>query len=405
MKSNKILKIQEDNKKNIQNDKSPIKKSSFNSNLIDKIKKLNKQIADKNIPFDFIKLDKKITSFSHKNSKKFEESKINDISKSNIFYQYNFSNINNIRRIYLKNNNYFATEIDHKYFNKSHNNYFIKQKEDNNFNNYKLKKDLEPIYEIYNPFTKENFRKLFDRIYNNKDIKQNSFQNRHISPKQVRRIKNEEQENFNIQKFRNYYPYVENIKKMRLSNSNDNILLNNRIYNSSHNKNNLQENYNNNIYQDDVSSINLTDRTQTSKDYFLTKEDIIIPIKKYSVYDNIKERQNITTHNRPNKFIKKFEIKNNYINNMGFKQLSFRKYFGDNYKYFERNLSPLKENNTFHNRRSPAHVFGYENYLILEDAKNRLLVSPFPIKRKKKRKNSETNISKFYTNKKESIYS
>ena len=57
------------------------------------------------------------------------------------------------------------------------------------------------------------------------------------------------------------------------------------------------------------------------------------------------------------------------------KQLSFRKYFGDNYKYFERNESPIKDSNniTFHNRRSPAHVFGYENYFILENSNNRLL--------------------------------
>ena len=400
MKSGKILKILEENKKNIQNDKSSIKNSSINSTLIEKIKKLNKQIAEKNIPFDFIKLDKKLTSFSFKNSEKFEETKINDISKSNIFNQYNFSNLNNIRRIYLRNNNYFATEIDHKYFNKSYNNHFKKQIEDNNFNKYKLKKDLEPIYEIYNPFTKDNFRKLYNRIYNNKKIKQNPFQIRHISPNQVARIKNEDQETFNIQKYRNYYPYVENIKKMRLNNSNDNILLN-RIYNLSHNNINFQDNYNNIIYQDDVSSMNLTDRTKTSKDYFSTEEKNIIPIKKYLVYDKIKERQNRTTHNRPNKFIEKFEIKNNCINNRSYKQLSFRKYFGDNYKYFERNLSPLKENNTIHNRRSPAHVFGYENYFILEDAKDRLLVSPSPIRSKKKRTNSETNIAKYYTNKKE----
>lgn len=399
MKSDKTFKNQENNKNNIQKNKSPKEKTSFNSTLIDKLKKLNKQISVKNIPLDFIKLDKKLTSFSHKNSEKYEETKLIETSKTNIFNKYNFSNLNNIRRIYLRNNKSFATEIDNKYFNKSYYNLFKKQNEDNNFNNYKLKKDLEPIYEIYIPSTKDNFRRMYDNIYKNKEKKQNSFKNRHISPNQLIRFKNDNKENFNIQRYINYYPYVKKIKKMRLSNSNDNILLN-RIYNSSQNKKYLNNNYNNIIHvNNDDSSMDLTNRTKTSKDYFLTEEENIIPIKKYLVYDKIKERPYRTTHYHPNKFIEKFEIKEN-LKSIGHKQLSFRKYFGDNYKYFERNLSPLKENNTFHNRRSPVHVFGYENFFILEDAKNRLLVSPSPIRRKKRRTNSEINVERYYTNKK-----
>jgi hypothetical protein len=79
-------------------------------------------------------------------------------------------------------------------------------------------------------------------------------------------------------------------------------------------------------------------------------------------------------------------------------QFRVRRNFGDNYKYFERNISPLKNcnNKTFHNRRSPAHVFGYEHYFILENSNNRLIVSPWPIIGRKRRINSEENVRKYF---------
>ena len=83
-----------------------------------------------------------------------------------------------------------------------------------------------------------------------------------------------------------------------------------------------------------------------------------------------------------------------YKNHVHHKQLSLRKYFGDNYNYFERNESPVKIDKTFHKRRSPAHVFGYENYIILEDSNDRLVASSIDNFKKLRRLNSEGNNSR-----------
>ena len=396
MNSDKIHKFSEKNDESIQKDASFSHRLNINSLLIDKLKILNKEIKDKSFRINCINLDKKLTTIPKRMPKKFEDSKTNETSKSNEFTKYNFSNLNNIRRIYLRNNNLFSTEIDYKYFNRSYNSFYNKQ-DKNNKNKCKIGNELEPIYEVFTSSRKNNFKNIYNNYINMtkaKDVRRNK--NSHISPEQFLRIKNNKSGKSNFDKFINYFPYIEKIKKIKANKSNDNILLN-KIFNNFSNikRVSFKRNYpakhcNKNLNISNSPQIN------QSRNILLTENQSVQKINR--IYNKIKERQYRTTHHRPKKNIEDLFNNENKENRKILKQLSFRKYFGDNYKYFERNESPIKDcnNTTFHNRRSPAHVFGYENYFILENSNNRLIVSPWPIISKTRRLNSEENIRKYF---------
>ena len=227
-----------------------------------------------------------------------------------------------------------------------------------------------------------------------KDVRRNK--NSHISPEQFLRIKNNKSEKSNFDKFINYFPYIEKIKKIKANKSNDNITLK-KIFNNFSNikKVPFKRNY---PAKHCNRNLNISNSPQINqpRNILLTENQSVQKINR--IYNKIKERQYRTTHHRPKKNIEDLFNNENKENRKILKQLSFRKYFGDNYKYFERNESPIKDcnNTTFHNRRSPAHVFGYENYFILENSNNRLIVSPWPIISKTRRLNSEENIRKYF---------
>ena len=387
MNSDKILKYSEKNDKIIQNDDKLFHRLDINPVLMNKLKILNKEIKDKNFNLHYINLDEKLTTFPKRIPKKYEDSKTNETPKANEFNKYNFSNLNNIRRIYLRNNNLFSTEIDYKYLNKSYTNNFREKNENKNISNSnKMCKDLEPILEVYNSSKKNNYKNIYNNYINLVKGK-DKIKKRHISPEQILKIKSDYGGNSKLNKYINYYPYIEKIKKIRSSKSNDNILLNRIINNFSNSQTHFPIIYRNKNLNISNSSLNKQIITEYKPEQKLNK-----------VYNKIKERQYRTTHHRPKNNIKELSTKENQENNSKQRKLSFRKYFGDNYKYFERNESPLKDfnNTTFHNRRSPAHVFGYENYFILENSNNRLIISPWPIISKKKRLNSDENIRKYF---------
>ena len=393
MNSDKIHKISEKNDEIKQKDDSYSHRIDINPILINKLKILNKEIKNKNFSINYINLDKKLTTIHKRIPNKFEDSKTNETSKTNEFSKYNFSNLNNIRRIYLRNNNLFSTEIDYKYLNKSYNNFVHKNKNINS----KITNELEPIYEVFTSSRKKNFKNIYNNYINmtkRKGIKGNK--NSHISPEQFLKFKNNKSEKSNLDKFINYFPYIEKIKKIKASKSNDNILLSKIFNNFSNIKKFPLKNHYPAIYRNQNLNLSNSSLINQSRSILLTENK---PIPKLNrIYNKIKERQFRTTHHRPKKNIEDLFNNENKENRKMHKQLSFRKYFGDNYKYFERNESPIKDSNniTFHNRRSPAHVFGYENYFILENSNNRLIISPWPIISKKKRLNSDENIRKYF---------
>ena len=393
MNSDKIHKISEKNDEIKQKDDSYSHRIDINPILINKLKILNKEIKDKNFSINYINLDKKLTTIHKRIPNKFEDSKTNETSKTNEFSKYNFSNLNNIRRIYLRNNNLFSTEIDYKYLNKSYNNFVHKNKNINSKNS----NELEPIYEVFTSSRKKNFKNIYSYYINmtkGKGIRGNKYS--HISPEQFLKFKNNKSGKSNLDKFINYFPYIEKIKKIKASKSNDNILLSKIFNNFSNIKKFPLKNHYPAIYRNQNLNLGDSSLINQSRSILLTENKPIPKLKR--IYNKIKERQFRTTHHRPKKNIEDLFNNENKENRKMHKQLSFIKYFGDNYKYFERNESPIKDSNniTFHNRRSPAHVFGYENYFILENSNNRLIISPWPIISKTRRLNSEENNRKYF---------
>ena len=359
---------------------------NLNQKLIDKIKILKSENTNKSIIFDCIKPNKRITTSFDKSR---ENSKNNNPKVSN-FTKYNFSNLNNIRNIYLRNNNYFSTEVDHKYFNRSFNS-ILKEQNDKYVNNkYKnIRKALAPIYEIYVPSKMNKVKNIYNNYINMNTKQQKNF----IKPlpinhnKYIRfRNKNTNQLS-NYQKFMNYYPYLEKIKKFRANNSNDKIFMNRKFNNTNHK---IIKYFNINKKNNSFYIYN-SPFSKTSRNILSQEEENSRQSPKYIIINDVKKRKNKTTHYIPKENSKEIEIKKNYDYKFNHKKLSLRKDFGDNYQYFERNESPYKIDKTFHNRRSPVHVFGYENYFIIDETNDRLIASSIYNKKKLNRLNSEGN--------------
>ena len=389
MKQEKLFNIPEENEKNNSKTKSLNHNFNLNPDLLEKIKKFKNDIRNKGISFDYMNFKNKITT------EKCENSKIDEIPKTNIFSKYNFSNLNNIKRIYLRNNNCLSTEIDHQFFNRKYNNYFIKQNDkyytNKNININPEIKSLEPIYEVNIPSKLKKVKNANNNcIYQKSKTKKNQIKSRHMSPNQYLSFKNKNYYvDFDLQKYLNYYPYIKKVKKIKVSNSNENILLSKKFNNSEKKKKLTLNNFYNITYRNNSPCIYYSNRNKTSnfleEQFYFTKGRYNIPLNK------INERLFRTTHYKSKEKRKNFKIKEYIDEKMRHKQLSHRKYFGDNYRYFERNESPIKEDNTFHKRRNPFYVFGYENFLILEDSNSKLVE---PILKIKNRLNSEGNIRK-----------
>lgn len=390
MKPDKILKTKKEKNINIPNIKLFNQSCNLNQILIEKIKKLKREKGSSNVIFDYFHKNERITTSSYKNQ---ENSKTNNSHNFN-FNNYNLSNLNNIRRIYLRNNNYFSTEIDHKYFNKSYNNYCKEQNDNYKMKKYRnnkinIKRALEPIYEIYDPSKTNKYRNIYNNYINmNQKSDTDYIKPRHISPNGALRYKNKEYSK--VHNFINYFPYIEKIKKIRANNSNDKIFINRKFNNSIPNIKLSLDNYSRNAHSVLNSYINNYPLNITPRNSIIKEDQNIYPLSNYIILDKTKERKYRSTHYIPKNNKKQIDNKNNT-----YKQLSLRKYFGDNYKYFERNESPNKKDRIFHKRRSPAHVFGWENFAILKDTNDRLIASSLAFTNKYKRLNSEGNGRNF----------
>ena len=358
--------------------------------MIKKITKLKNEKIDKNFICDYIKPNGRITT----SPKKIMENSKNHTTSINNFSKYNFSNINNIRNIYLRNNNYISTEINNSCFNRGFNNLLKGQNDKNeNFKKYKpknnkLRKVLAPIYEINVPSKNNKIKYIYNNhIIMNAKQEQNHIKPHHISPNRNIYFRNRNYKEYsNLQKYVNYYPYIEKIKKIRANNSNDKIFMNRQFNNTIHSKNISSNNFFNIMNKENNSYIYNSPMYRTSRNFLTQEEPDLYQAQKYLFINGEKEMKN-------KKIIKnkEIDIKKNCDYKFHHKQLSLRKYFGDNYKYFERNESPLKIDKTFHRRRSPAHIFGYENYFIIEDSNDRLIATNLDYNKKFKILNSEGN--------------
>ena len=360
----------ENNKENIQILNNMIPKLNLNSKLIKKIKDSSKELNDIKIPFDYIKNSRRLTTSADKNQKIFDNSKTHKISKINVFNNLNLSNINNIKRIYFRYKNFLSTEMDYKNYKKLNNKFYgkknnkaliynnIKNKNNKSIYNNGLRKVLEPINEIYIPLNHITYENIYNNYMTNRK-KITHMKYRHSTPIQ----------------FLTNRKYKNNVKKLKSSNSNDHIQFNNNNHKISLYNYNYMNNNNNNSY---VFRSPLTKKNKSI--FFKEEQNNHLPQK----YINMDKKNPII--NYPRKEIQLTE--NNETNYRDYhRKLSLKKNFGDNYKYFERNESPLKDNKTFHFRRSPVHVYGYENYLIIEDSNHNLVGSPIKNKQKMKKNN------------------
>jgi len=392
MKLDKLCKNQKEINENIQKSNLIYKNCNFEQILKEKIKQIKNENFDLNILYGDSKLNEAVTTSTNKSSK---NSQTNIFNFSD-FNKYNFSNFNNIRKIYLRHINYFSTELDNKNFNKSfnnfskeQNNYYIKRKYRNNNN---IRNILAPIYENYFPSNLNKYNNVFNNYINmNLKNEKDEIKPFHISHNKNLRFINKNKNYSNFQKYLNYFPYIEKIKKIRLNNSNDKIFTNNKFNNSTQTKRiPIKDYFDNSNKINNSYSIYKSPLDKESENYSLNKEEqTFYQPQKYIILDVVKDNKNKTTNHKSNKL-----NYNKYKNHVHHKQLSLRKYFGDNYNYFERNESPVKIDKTFHKRRSPAHVFGYENYIILEDSNDRLVASSIDNFKKLRRLNSEGNNSR-----------
>ena len=395
MKQDKIFKNQNEVYRNKQKSKLIYKDWNLDRILKEKLKIIKNENIDLNILCGNIKSNKSITTPSNK----FSESTKNNTSNFSDFNKYNFSNLNNIRKIYLRHINHFSTEIDNKSFNRSFNNFskeqnddYIKNKYKNNKNN--IRNILAPIYENYFPSKLTKSKNIYNNYINmhlNLTREQDKIKPRHISPNQNIKFINKNKHYSNFQKYLNYYPYIEKLKKIRINNSNDKIFTNRKFNNTNQIQKIPIKDYFDISNRINNSYISNSPFDNTSENISFKKEEqSFYQPQKYIILDVIKDTKSKTTNHKLNKLNYK-----KYRNHVHHKQLSLRKYFGDNYNYFERNESPVKVDKTFHSRRNPAHVYGYENYIILEDTNDRLVASRIPYYKKLRRLNSERNNNKF----------
>ena len=392
MKLDKLFKNQKEINENIQKSKLIYKNFNFEQILKEKIKQIKDENIDLNILYGDSKLNEAVTTSTNKSSK---NSQTNIFNFSD-FNKYNFSNFNNIRKIYLRHINYFSTELDNKNSNRSFNNYskeqknyYIKRKYRNNNN---IRNILAPIYENYFPSKLNKSNNVFNNYINmNLKKEKDEIKPCYISHNKYLKHSNKNKNYSNFQKYLNYFPYIEKIKKIRLNNSNDKIFTNSKFNNSTQTKRiPIKDYFDNSNKINNSYSIYKSPLDKESENYSLNKEEqTFYQPQKYIILDVVKDNKNKTTNHKSNKL-----NYNKYKNHVHHKQLSLRKYFGDNYNYFERNESPVKIDKTFHKRRSPAHVFGYENYIILEDSNDRLVASSIDNFKKLRRLNSEGNNSR-----------
>ena len=257
------------------------------------------------------------------------------------------------RIINLNRSNDFINNNSNKIYN--YNNINNSSNEINNYNNTISNNSLHNIRRIY-----------LDNNYNNRTIYGNSNDNRNIDLNSNKRPSN------NI--FSLKHSHIFHSPKIRRSNhmifmedkniDNPNKFINYKHFNGGKIKNLIEKNKSND------------------------GEYIIESISSNKIYDKYKIKKN----DEKKKIYENDENKENILN-------TSRKDFGDNYRYLERNelKTTISNEKTNHIRRSPVHVYGFENYII-KDNKKILLQSPIKGKLIRIYRNNDKNCKMCFRN-------
>ena len=396
--------------------------------LLKEIEKAKKEALKTSIPLNYIKVNETLTTSVYKipNENSIFREIPNSKKEQKIFQKKFF--LNNIKNDKLynihKNNNFpnkpFSTrELGYKYYiqqlnpftpheTKSKNYSYLKKSKsppnfhtsykytlmnsiDNNIN--RSKSPLNPKGNI--SLNNLLYPRFLSEIMQNK----NQFNNSRIRHRIINLNKSNDFINNNFNKFNLYKEYNKNINSKINSTINYNNKLHNRkiIFLDDNNNNNYCFNNNNNfknIYSIKNSHISNSPRTRLPRNISFIYDRNIDGPHRYEKYDYFRNGEilNSLEKNKSKdgttlskiiydkqdeeiKIIENDEEKHS-------RKFSSKKDFGDNYKYYERKeaKTPIKTEKINHIRRTPVHIYGFENY-ILKDNKKIYIKTP-PIKGK-----------------------
>jgi len=412
-----------------------------NKELFKEIEKSKREIMKNSVPLHYIKVDEKIitTVYQIPINRRFSRQQKSTKNKDN----YILKTINNDKLSQTRKNNYFhfkpfcSNEMGYKYYNQNLNtcnphkpfsdNLFNFRKSKSpqiqssyvstsmnssyNFNNHNNKKEIISIRD--NIRTPSNSLKInrgfispFYRRFLNNSVRLKNKNNLNRNERIRHRIINLNSSNnfisnnFNDYKHRtiNFNNSLNNYRKILLDKDNNynNLysIKNQHIVRSPKirliNKNNIESPQNNRIYNyyHSEKNKNILPKNTTKDGQYVFGA----PLSK-SIYN--KHRDEIEVFEND-----KIKEKNSS------KLMSSRRDFGDNYKYYERNEDKsIKRNEKVnHIRRSPVHVYGFQNY-IMKDNKKIYLKTP-PIKSKLiriYRNNNNINCNLCYTNERKNL--
>ena len=399
--------------------------------LLKEIEKTKKEALKTSIPLNYIKVNETLTTKVYKipiENNIFREKNPNLKKEQKIFHKKFFLNnikSNNDKLYNIQKNNYFSNksfssrELGYNYYNQIINPFTPHPHETKSKNYFYLKKSKSPP-NLHTSFKSTNINTLYNKEGLNRpksplnskgnkslnnllypiflsDIMQNK---NHLHSSRIRhRIVNINRSNdFTNNKFNLYKEYNNN-------KSNKTINYNNYLHNRKRihldNNNNYSFNNNNfkNIYSINTSHISNSPRTRLPKNMsFLYDRNIESP-HRYEKYDYFRGGKILNSLEKNKSKDGKYEIETTLSKIIYDKQdeeiktieneqenhsrkNSSKTDLGDNYKYYERKetKTPIKNEKINHIRRTPVHVYGFENY-ITKDNKKIYLKTP-PIKGK-----------------------
>ena len=382
--------------------------STQNKGILKEVEKSKKEALKTSVPIHYVKVDEKITTTVY-------EIPINKnvLKENNVIFRKNYvlNTINNDKLQHLKKNknNYFpfkpfsSKEMGYKYYNQKLNTFYP---HDNSKNFLYLRKSKSP--DLQSSFMSTRMNSLDNKDFiNNRNIfryrsPQNNLRNKNLNSPFYQRFLNKT--NIYCYEFNNSNRTINYNNKYNLLNNTRRVQIDLDCNNSNNSNNNLYNNKNNMYSKDNTYIFGSPQNRQLKKMFFINDRNIDSPHKSIN-YESINGGRIMRTLEKNKSKDGKYEIgttlsKKIYdklgnndsngeiediqvIENNAWKhsrRLSEKKDLGDNYKYYERAeiKSPLRNrknndtnhiNHINHIRRSPVHVYQYENYIIKDNKK------------------------------------
>ena len=388
--------------------------------LLKEIEISKKEALKTSIPLNYIKVNETLTTTVYKIPMENSIFRNKSPKEKKIFHKKFFLNNNNNDKLYNKQkNNYFpnkpfsSRELGYKYYNqklnpisppheiKSKNFFYLKKSKsppilhtslkttninsiDNKegFNRYKSPLNLKRNKSLNNLLYP---RFLYEIIQNKNHLHSNRIRHRIINLNRTNDFINNKFNKFNLHKEYNYNESNKTINNNNYLHNRKRICLNDNNYSFS-NINNFKNSVKN-LY------ISSSPRARLPRNMSFIYDRNIDSPHRYEKYDYFNGGKILNTLEKNKSKDGKYEIETSlskiiYDKHGGNKEneeikiieneqenhsrkYSSKKYLGDNYKYYERKdtKTPIKSEKINHIRRTPAHVYGFENYIMKNNKK------------------------------------